>query len=46
VLTAVLSPTTVPWPLTALTIAIAEAIVIAIALRGQVRTPERELVHV
>jgi putative copper export protein len=46
VLTAALSPTTVPWPLTALTIAIAEAIVIAIALRGQVRTPERELVHV
>jgi hypothetical protein len=46
VLTAVLSPTMVSWQLNALTIAIAEAIVIAIALRGRVRTPERELAHV
>ena len=46
VLTATLSPTMVSWQLNALSIAIAEAIVIAIALRGRVRTPERELVHV
>lgn len=46
VLTAVLSPTMVSWQLNAMTIAIAEAIVIAIALRGRARTPERELAHV
>ena len=46
VLTAVLAPTMVSWQLNALAIAIAEAIVIAIALRGRVRTPERELAHV
>lgn len=46
VLTAALSPTIVSWQLNALTIAIAEAVLIAIALRGRVRTTERELVHV
>jgi len=46
VLTAALSPTMVSWQLNALTIAIAEAILIAVALRGRVRTTDRELTHV
>ena len=46
VLTAVLAPTMVSWQLNALAIAIAEAIVIAIALLSRVRTPEREFAHV
>jgi hypothetical protein len=46
VLTAALAPTMVSWQLNVLAIAIAEAIVIAIALNGRVRTPERELAHV
>jgi putative copper export protein len=45
VLTASLSPTLTSWQMNAVSIALAEAILVAIALRGRSRTPAKEPAH-